>query len=127
MCKAQSILYLSLGGLISEKCCLKSFQLQTQGNISQGQWPASPLSSHNCSKQNGPNGHLVTSLGSSGEEIQKIMQISPLAKAVSVSQISVKRQLQFLWHLILPKSLADDRRTTDRLWKFINLQCSTGK
>lgn len=50
MCKAQSILNLLLGGLTSEKHYKNSFKLQIQGNISQGQWSASPLNNHKLLK-----------------------------------------------------------------------------
>lgn len=96
MCKAQSILYLLLGGLTFVKRFMKSFKLQTQGNISQGQQPASPLKSCKLLQKEWAKQPLSYVLGKiRGRQIER-RQISSLAKAESVSQNSIKRQLQFL-------------------------------
>lgn len=102
MCKGQRILYLLLGGVV---------QVTNTGKY----FPSARASQSFKEPQTAPNrmGHMATLLRP--WEVQRkteMRQISPLPKVVSVSQISIKRQLQFLWHLTLPNSLAGDRRTT---------------
>lgn len=96
MCKAQSILYLLLGGLTSEKSYMKSLKLQTQGSISQGQGPASPLNSHKVLQTEWakrPFGYVLEEFRGRKTEIR---QISSLAEAVSVSQIFNKKTITIL-------------------------------
>lgn len=96
MSKAQSILYQLLGGLTSVKRFMKSFKLQAQGNISQGQQPARPLKSCRLLQMEWVKQPLSYVPGEVTERQIERRQIGPLAKAESVSQNSIKRQLQFL-------------------------------
>lgn len=96
MSKAQSILYQLLGGLTSVKRFMKSFKLQAQGNISQGQQPDRPLKSCKLLQMEWVKQPLSYVLGEVTERQIERRRISPLAKAESVSHNSIKRQLQFL-------------------------------